>query len=138
MSQVQKVVGVHCGPFVVLAVPLDVVASNELLIKEDDDSLVSLANDGTAKAKGEILSPGGVDCEHTVTHSEVLTGLVREGRRPEREVLLVQKVRLQILRRLAFQLDGLVLLLDVSALRLELLHQLKVNSIEADFDVRQV
>lgn len=97
MGQVEEVIGVHCGSFVVLAVSLDVVASNELLIKEDDDSLVRLANDSAADPERQVLSLGGVDGKDAISHSKVLACLVRERSRPVREVLLVQKVGLQIL-----------------------------------------
>lgn len=56
LSEVNEEVRVDVSSLQVLAMAVDVIASKELLIKEDDHSIVGMANDRAPQAKGDEFS----------------------------------------------------------------------------------
>jgi len=76
VREVDEVVRVHISTRVVLTVAHDVVTSQKLLIKEDDNSVVGMSDDGAAKSKRNVFSSCRIDVDHTISHFVIIYTLM--------------------------------------------------------------
>ena len=138
MSQVDQVVRVDVASLVVLTVAHDGVPTKELLVKEHYHLVVGVSNNSTTKTKWNVLSSGRVNVDNTISHVVIIRGLVRVGLAPEREALLIHKVRREVLIVPTLELDCLELFLDGVLVYIELLNEVRMQSIEAHLNKWQV
>jgi len=90
----------------------DSVSSQELLIKQDNNFVVGVTDNSTAKSKRHILSSGRVDVDDTITNIIIIRSLVRVWLAPEGEALLIHKIRRKVLKVSTLELDSLELFLN--------------------------
>lgn len=138
-AHVQKMVWIHLGSPVLLAVTMNIVSVQELLVKHHDARCFRLAHHCASRSEGDELPLSGVEVQDPVADFEVrdLVSLVVRSA-PEGELLLEDVDELHGLGLLDLQVDSLVELADVLRVVLQLLHQVDVQSIETHLNVRQL
>lgn len=135
VSEVDQVVWVDATALQVVAVTVDVVSTQVLIIKKNDDLVIGVAHNCSSQAEGDVLTSGRVYVDNSVTHTIVAYMLLRERLAPEGEVLLVQEGRLKVLESAALQLDRLELLLDMSLGQVKFSYEVLVERIEAHLNI---
>jgi len=138
LRQVEKVVRLAECTSVKLTVAENVGATQELLVEQNNDFVLSLAHDGASQAEGNVNSLARVHVHHTGTNGEISCRFVLEGLRPEGEPLSEEVEALKVLGVLDLQLDGLVVGSDVLAHLVHALDQLLVESIKSHVNKRNV
>jgi len=137
--EIEHVLRVDLGTSIHLAMAINAVTMQELIIEQNDQSWLSLSDDTASSSERNELSEGRVQIHDSISNSEVIdSGFFSLVAKPIRELLLIDGWQLDGLNWLDLKVYGSVALLDVLAVISELRDQVGVKRVKAHLDVRQL